>query len=1147
MNGILKSEEKTPKTSVGLQLQMNRILKPRRKTPKTTAGKFYINLCAAKGVSFFFNMDSLDQEYTVEEAFKSNDLNKLNELYAKLKKEILDSATFSDNERINNVGKKYFRDLVAETFIPTFAKDKFIALKSQASGNCLYSSVSLFLCGDNSLVRKLRTLTSLELYLNSGFYIKHPTIISAYEKGKGVYFNNFRNILGGLLVSHAALDSGKTADALIKVEAMHNIKNFEWCSFVCVLALSSAISRNIITLYPDCGHAKLKLLYSQNIEPRDSAVSSTSLHILLCYCGTLPTQIEFKHNHFVPLLCGVHPKRKIKQPLPKPVIKKNKQSKLPFWVNRHGMNDLGIASDRPTVTFPAVNMSTKTKNIPMSSSSTVKSVTSISPVTKQSSGGAISSIISVSTEITLANDIASYMNKVQNMEYSEIIKLINEVFIPDNNYKFPVKDGRSFKFDWLKQYTWLCYSPAYDGGYCLPCVLFGNKFPNLLKNIRNLVTQPVNAKRCATTLFKNHEKTSSSVKSLHQATFSLFTTYLSQHSGKSKPISELVDQQISKQISENKAKLEPIIDTILLCGRLNIPLRGHRDDSSYHPEVGSYSSGGVGNFIEILNYRARANPVFKETLDNSAKNATYISKTAQNELINCIGEVITEKIVLEIKGSKFFSILGDECMDSSCKEQFSLCIRFVDQNCDVREEFLRLVHCGEGLSGDGLCKIVLKCLAEDLQLNIMDCRGQGYDGAGSVAGFRNGLAARILRINRKALYTHCHSHRLNLAICKTCGIQAVENVMGQIRDISFFFNYSETRRLILERNIKEHCPSATKYKLFNVCATRWVERIKGMEVFNDLYVAIVNTLDEMNLNLNHVCNADTSSKALPFLKVLTSFDFMATFMITKNIFLMTLQVTELLQSRANDIMDGIHMIDALKSRTTMVRNNIDYYHEKWYKEASDLAKELHVTEASPRTSGITLFRSNTPSENPSDHYKRNITIPMLDHLHSELTGRFEEKALSCYSGLAILPEKMLSLIKENVDWKKRFNAFFQFYLEDLPNVQSIEHELELWEIYWKSYEGPIPNNISSTLKSVNFTGFENVKVALRILATLPVTSCECERTFSAMKRLKTFTRTTMDSDRLNGLALMHVHQNIIPNISDFIEKFSLKNRRLNFK
>lgn len=126
----------------------------------------------------------------------------------------------------------------------------------------------------------------------------------------------------------------------------------------------------------------------------------------------------------MPLLCGVHPKRKLKQPLQRLVIKKNKQSKLPFLVKRHGMNDLGIASARRTLSFSAVNMSTKTKNIPMSSSSTVKSLTSISPVTKQSSGGAISSIISALTEITLANDIASHMNKVQNMEYSEIIKLI---------------------------------------------------------------------------------------------------------------------------------------------------------------------------------------------------------------------------------------------------------------------------------------------------------------------------------------------------------------------------------------------------------------------------------------------------------------------------------------------------------------------------------------------------------------------------------------------------------------------------------------------------------------------------------------------------------------------------------------------------
>lgn len=49
-------------------------------------------------------------------------------------------------------------------------------------------------------------------------------------------------------------------------------------------------------------------------------------------------------------------------------------------------------------------------------------------------------------------------------------------------------------------------------------------------------------------------------------------------------------------------------------------------------------------------------------------------------------------------------------------------------------------------------------------------------------------------------------------------------------------------------------------------------------------------------------------------------------------------VTELLKRRANDMADGIHMIDALKSPTVMAKNIIDYYHEMWYKEASELRR-----------------------------------------------------------------------------------------------------------------------------------------------------------------------------------------------------------------
>ena len=88
----------------------------------------------------------------------------------------------------------------------------------------------------------------------------------------------------------------------------------------------------------------------------------------------------------------------------------------------------------------------------------------------------------------------------------------------------------------------------------------------------------------------------------------------------------------------------------------------------------------------------------------------------------------------------------------------SLVIRFVDKNYNVREDFIRFIHCEEGLCGKDLASILLKTIS-DLKLDINDCRGQGYDGAGSVAGKVKGLSAIILRLNKLAIYTHCASHR----------------------------------------------------------------------------------------------------------------------------------------------------------------------------------------------------------------------------------------------------------------------------------------------------------------------------------------------------------------------------------------------------
>ena len=62
-------------------------------------------------------------------------------------------------------------------------------------------------------------------------------------------------------------------------------------------------------------------------------------------------------------------------------------------------------------------------------------------------------------------------------------------------------------------------------------------------------------------------------------------------------------------------------------------------------------------------------------------------------------------------------------------------------------------------------------------------------------------------------------------------------------------------------------------------------------------------------------------------------------------------------------------------------------------------------------------------------------------------------------------------------------------------------------------------------------------------ATLPVKSCECERSFSMIKQLKTHIRSTMGQERLSGLALMNIHRDIPIAADAIVDSFARSHPR----
>ena len=125
--------------------------------------------------------------------------------------------------------------------------------------------------------------------------------------------------------------------------------------------------------------------------------------------------------------------------------------------------------------------------------------------------------------------------------------------------------------------------------------------------------------------------------------------------GKSASIDVSVNYLSNKKVLNHRKNILAIIDTIKLCGRLGIALRGHRDASKHHPEIGhAPPSASVLNFVHIINYVIRnSNKVLENHLKTCSKRETYLSATTQNDLLECCYQVITEGLLKEGKLARF--------------------------------------------------------------------------------------------------------------------------------------------------------------------------------------------------------------------------------------------------------------------------------------------------------------------------------------------------------------------------------------------------------------------------------------------------------------------------------------------------------------
>ncbi|KAK9682234.1 hypothetical protein RND81_10G060200 [Saponaria officinalis] len=75
--------------------------------------------------------------------------------------------------------------------------------------------------------------------------------------------------------------------------------------------------------------------------------------------------------------------------------------------------------------------------------------------------------------------------------------------------------------------------------------------------------------------------------------------------------------------------------------------------------------------------------------------------------------------------------------------------------------------------------------------------------------------------------------------------------------------------------------------------------------------------------------------------------------------------------------------------------------------------------------------------------------------------------------------------------------------------------------------------------------YPNASIAYRIFLTVPVTVASAERSFSKLKLIKTYLRSSMSEERLNGIAMLSIEKELLENIDvdDIINDFASQNAR----
>lgn len=401
---------------------------------------------------------------------------------------------------------------------------------------------------------------------------------------------------------------------------------------------------------------------------------------------------------------------------------------------------------------------------------------------------------------------------------------------------------------------------------------------------------------------------------------------------------------------------------------------------------------------------------------------------------------------------------------------------------------------------------------------------QTYDGAAVMSGELNGLQAKVKSIASQAIFTHCYAHVFNLVLSGACSsIQSVKVFFATLSGFAGYFSKSTKRTHVLDKICGHRMPTNVQ--------TRWNFSSRAVQT---VYKNKDKLLKVFDFIINSPEFDDAAIRgAVGFKSFLVDYKnifFLETFTL---IFQQTDIVFSILQNKFTDIVRARNLLQTTLDKLREFRNGNDYF--------DTIYKKLDITDMqSKRRKGCEM--------KDKQQQLRQIFFEILDIIINQIQVRFSDiEKLHFFDLLNV--SKFSSFAEHFPDaLLKTLTKQYNFFNEEL-----LKNELIVL------YGNNIVENCTSPhemLKCFHDNDLQScmpeVFKLLNVTVVLPVTSASTERSFSALKRIKTYIRNSTGQARLSNMAKIAIERALIKseiNNASFIEEIidhfaEQKNRRI---